>query len=188
MKKPTVAKKDVKKLKREFASLHKAENPLLVEIEKNIISKVPKDKLEIFYRTVIAAETMLFDPKTHANMELIKSPASRKTPVETISNGVAGLMYLLYMQSKNTLPPEAVVYGGIIAACVVWDFAERGLKMPVTPEIVSDTTQLMCEKLFTKMGISPEQLRDAILSGKKEIEDYQAHQTHFNKKFPKGAK
>lgn len=171
-------------LKEQFKAVVKSENPMLTKIETDITAKVPKDKLELFYRTIIAAETMLFNPKTHANMELIKNPESRTKPVETISNGVAGLLNLLYVQSRRTLPMEVIVYGGIVVCCVVWDFAERGLNIPITPQVISQTTKLMCEKLFNKMGISPEQLREAIISGKREINDYYAQQAHLEKKMP----
>lgn len=181
-------KNETAKLRRTFNSLHKAENKMLIQIENDIIAKVPKDKLEIFYRTLIAAETLLFDEKSHQNMELIKNPMSRNRPVETIATGVAGLMWLLYQQSKKTLPVEAIIYGGIVSACVVWDFAERGLNMAITPELVSETTQLMCEKVFEHMGITPEQLKEAIVSGKKEIDDYHAQQAHLNKKMPSAVK
>ena len=127
---------------------------------------------------------MLFDPKTHQNMELIKNPMSRNTPVETIANGVAGLMWLLYQQSKKTLPTESMIYGGIVAACMVWDFAERGLKMTITSDLIAQTTQLMCEKLFEHMGITPDQLKEAITHGHNEIQQYQAQQAHLNKKMP----
>lgn len=175
---------NIKQLKAKFQSVVKSENPMLVKIESDITAKVPKDKLELFYRTIIAAETMLFDPKTHSNMELIKNPKSRDNPVETIASGVAGLMNLLYVQSRRTLPTEVVIYGGIVIACVVWDFAERGLNIPISPKIIAQTTQLMCEKLFKSLGVSPEQLRDAIISGKKEINDYYAQQAHLEKKMP----
>ena len=166
----------ISQLKSQFNSALKTENPLLVKIEKDITAQVPKDKLESFYRTVIAAETLLFDPKTHQNMELIKNPMSRNAPVETIANGVAGLMWLLYQQSGKKLSTESMVYGGIVAACMVWDFAERGLKMEITADLVSDTTKLMCEKLFEHMGITPEQLKEAIEHGHNEIQQYQAQQ------------
>ena len=49
-------------------------NQMLIDIEKNIESKVSKENKARYNKTVLAAETMMFDPSTHANMELVKNP------------------------------------------------------------------------------------------------------------------
>lgn len=157
-------------------------NQMLIDIQRNIEAKVSKENKERYDKTVLAAETMLFDPKTHANMELVRNPESQKTPVQTISKGVSGLMWLLYQQSKQTLPAEVLIYAGTTTICKVLDFAERGLKLEITPQIISDTVQRTSERLFEKMGVTPEQLRAAIAQGKKEIDDYQTHQQYVGNK------
>lgn len=157
-------------------------NQMLIDIQQNIEAKVSKENKERYDKTVLAAETMLFDPKTHANMELVRNPQSQSTPVQTISKGVSGLMWLLYQQSKQTLPAEVLIYAGTTTICKVLDFAERGLKLEITPQIISDTVQRTSERLFEKMGVTPEQLRAAIAQGKKEIDDYQTHQNYVGNK------
>jgi hypothetical protein len=160
----------------------KMTNQMLIDIEQNIEAKVSKENKSRYAKTVLAAETMLFDPKTHANMELVRNPESQKTPVQTISKGVSGLMWLLYQQSKQTLPAEVLIYAGTTTICKVLDFAERGLKLEITPQIISDTVQRTSERLFEKMGVTPDQLRNAIAQGKKEIDDYQTHQQYVGNK------
>lgn len=159
-----------------------AVNKMLLDIEANIESKVSKENKERYHKTVLAADTMLFDPKTHANMQLVKNPESRTKPVETISEGVAGLMWLLYQQSKRSMPAEVLIYSGTTTICHVLDYAERGLKLDITPQIISDTVRRCSEKLFEKMGITPDQLKTAIAQGKKEVEDYQQHQEYVGGK------
>lgn len=158
------------------------QNHMLIAIEKNIDEKVSKENRKTFDRTVLAAETLMFSPDTHANMELVRNPASRDNPVTTISKGVSGLMWLLYVQSKRSIPMESLIYAGTIAICKALDFAERGLKIEITPEIISATVQKTSERLFEKMGVTPEQLREAIANGKKEIEDYQTHREYLGGK------
>lgn len=160
----------------------KMTNQMLIDIQSDIENRVSKENKERFDKTVLAAETMLFDPKTHANMELVKNPESRNNPVVTISKGVSGLMWLLYQQSKRSLPAEVLIFAGTVTICKVLDFAERGLKIPITPEIIANTVQRTSERLFEKMGITPDQLRQAIAQGKKEIDDYQQHQSYMGNK------
>lgn len=158
------------------------QNPMLIAIEKNITDKVTKENKKTFDRTVLAAETLMFSPDTHANMELVRNPQSRNDPVTTISKGVSGLMWLLYVQSKRSIPMESLIYAGTIAICKALDFAERGLKIQITPEIIGATVQKTSERLFEKMGVTPEQLREAIVNGRKEIESYQTHQQYLGDK------
>ena len=77
---------------------------------------------------------------------------------------------------------EVLIYSATTVICHVLDFAERGLKMEITPETISQTVQQASEKLFEKMGITPEQLKQAIAQGKKEIDDYQTHQDYLGNK------
>lgn len=157
-------------------------NEMLIQIQKNIESKVSPENKQRYDKTVLAAETLMFDPKTHQNMELVKNPASQQNLVETVSKGVSGLMWLLYQQSKRSLPAEVLIYAGTTTICKVLDFAERGLRLPVTPDIIAQTTKRTTDKLFEQMGITPEQLKAAITQGKQEIEDYQQHGKYVNDK------
>lgn len=157
-------------------------NQMLIDIQHNIEAKVSPENKQRYDKTVLAAETLMFDPKTHQNMELVKNPASQQNLVETVSKGVSGLMWLLYQQSKRSLPAEVLIYAGTTTICKVLDFAERGLRLPVTPDIIAQTTKRTTDKLFEHMGITPEQLKAAITQGKQEIEDYQQHGKYVNDK------
>lgn len=157
-------------------------NQMLIDIQHNIEAKVSPENKQRYDKTVLAAETLMFDPKTHQNMELVKNPDSQSNLVETVSKGVSGLMWLLYQQSKKSLPAEVLIYAGTTTICKVLDFAERGLRLPVTPEIISQTTKRTTDRLFDHMGITPEQLKAAITQGKAEIEDYQQHGKYVDDK------
>ena len=159
-------------------------NPMLVQIENEITARVSKENKVSFERVIIAAETLLFDPKTHQNMSLIKDPASRSNIPETVSDGIAGLMWLLYVQSKRKMPYEVFIYSGIVIITKVLDFAERGLKLVVTGEMIARTVQYACEKLFEKMGITPDQLMKEVRTGRSTIEEYHKHQAYLNAKMP----
>lgn len=169
-------------------------NPILTNIISGIEQHVSKPNLPAYHNVVLAGKKILFDPTTHANMELVKNPASRKDPVNTISQGVAGLMYLMYLQSKQKMPIEVLIMAAITMMCEVYDFAETGLGVQVTPDGVANTTQQLAELLFRKLGITPEQLNHAIAVGHQEIQDHQAKQAaaqggmmNPNQPMPQGA-
>lgn len=151
-------------------------NPLLTTIITNITAHVPPENKQEFDRVTLAGKKILFDPKFHANMELVKNPASRENPVDTISTGVTGLLWLLYLKSNKTLDPKSLVMAGAIFMCEVYDFAERAYQIPVTNETVAETWKQTCSKIFMKLGVTPEKLQEAIQKGKAEIEQHQANQ------------
>ncbi len=149
-------------------------NPILEKIKDTIRAKVTAPNKQDFERVVTAGKKIMFDKKTHANLEMIKNPEARKDPINTVSKGIAGLMWVMYMQSKQSMSPEVLVMAGIVLMCEFFDFAERGLGIEITNEVVARTTQNLAEILIKKLGITPDQLQQAILTGKKEIDDYQS--------------
>ncbi len=151
-------------------------NQILTNIESGILAHVSPENKQMLDKAVLAGQKIMFDPQTHANMELVKNPESRKTPVQTLSKGVAGLMWLMYMQSHKSMPPEVVVMAGTILMCKAIDFAERGLGIQFNNDMIAEAMKLLTEQLFTKMGVSPEQLQDAIQKGHNDIQSYHQDQ------------
>jgi hypothetical protein len=151
-------------------------NPVLQQIEDNISQNVLPDDKAAFDNAVEAGKRILFDPNSHQNMELIKNPKSRENPAETISTGIVGLGLMMYEESDRTLPPGALICACIVLICEVLDFSERGLGIEITNELVAQTTKLFMEKMFIKLGVQPEQLQEAIMKGKGEIQQHLAGQ------------
>ncbi len=147
-------------------------NPLLQKIIDGVTEKVIPDNQDEFNRVVLAGKKIMFDPKTHANMELVKNPQSRKDPIGTISKGITGLMWVMYQQSHQSMKPQVMVYAGIVLMCHAFDFAERGLGIKVTPDIVARTTEALAQAILERLGITPDILQQKILEGKQEIDDY----------------
>lgn len=149
-------------------------NPILAKIEQDIGAQVQPNDKQAFDNAVEAGKRILFDPSTHQNMELIKNPASRQDPVNTIANGVVGLGYLMYQQSKRTLPAGALIPACVVLICEVYDFSERGLGVTISKEIVARTVQAFMAQMFTKLGVSPDALHQAIIKGQGEIKQHLA--------------
>jgi hypothetical protein len=151
-------------------------NPLLTKIQQDLRAKVellakknPRILTE-YDKAIEAGKIMLFDKKTHAHMEMVKNPDALNDPVKTISTGIAGLTWLMYQQSKKTMKPEVMIMSATALMCEAFDFAERGKGLQLTPAMIAQTTRLLAEKLFAKLGITPEQLQQAIATGHDEIQ------------------
>lgn len=134
---------------------------------KNIVIGVKK--------TVTAGLIILFDKKTHQNMEIIKNPESRRNPVKTLSTGITGLGWLLFMESKQQMPYEVLIIAGEILMCEVYDFFERSFGFKIDEQMVSKTTRKLAENLMERLGVDPDMLNKQIETGAEEIRQYRAN-------------
>lgn len=154
-------------------------NPQPQQIEQEIDAKIQQhapELYEAFKNAVRAGDKIMFDPKTHQNLEMIKNPETRKDPVNTIAKGITGLMWLMYQQSRQQMDLQVMIASGIVLLMHAIDFAERGLKITFDAKMIGDATQTLAYLLMKRLGISPEQLGEAIKTGAGEIKQHQAGQ------------
>ena len=152
-------------------------NPQLKQIEDEISRKVKEfapENYTAFQKAVIAGDKIMFDPKTHQHMELVRNPESRKTPVETVAKGVTGLMWVMYRQSRQTMDLQVMIAAGTVLLMHAIDFAERGMRIQFDAQMIGDAAKTLAYLLMKKLGISPEQLNEAIQKGADEIQQHQA--------------
>ena len=143
--------------------------PILEQIVQNITAKVPENEKQMFQRWCIAGQKIMFDPKAHQNMTLVKDPESRKVPALTIAKGVSGLIWIMYNQAgKPQLTNDLIQVMGftaIVLMCHAIDFAEQSLKIEFTPQMISECTKWLVQHLFEKAGVGPDQLQAMIDKG-----------------------
>jgi len=151
-------------------------NPILEKIQADITAKVDPSDKEDFLNAIKAGRHILYDPSTHQNMELIKNPASRKDPVNTVSKGVAGLGYVMYQQSNRQMSPNVLIPALMMLACDVLDFGEMAGWFKVDAPMVAAITKELVAEIFKKLGVKPEDLQAAIQKGKSELDAHQAGQ------------
>lgn len=144
-------------------------NPILAKVQESVVAKVPDDDKEDFYNVIKAGRRILYDPKTHQQLEIVKNPESRKDPVHTIANGIAGLGYILWMQSRKQMPPEVLLPALVMLMCDIMDFSEKAYGLTVSNELVAATTKEFMGQVFTKLGVRPEHLQEAIRQGQAQM-------------------
>ena len=144
-------------------------NPVLTQIVQNISAHVPQNEQQLFQRWCIAGQKIMFDPKTHQNMQLVKNPAARQNLVPTIAQGVSGLIWIMYNQAGKPKFTSEIVrvmgFSAIVLMCHAIDFAEQSLKINFTPQMISDCTKWLVQHLFERAGVGPDQLQSMIDKG-----------------------
>jgi len=151
-------------------------NPLLTKITQDIEAKVAPENLQAYHKAVTAGLTIMFNPKTHQHLELVKNPESRKDPVRTLANGITGLVWLMFQQSKQSMKAEVLVMAAVTLFCHAADFAEQSYGIQLTNEQIAQATRILAENLMKKLGITPAQLQDAINKGGAHIKAQQSLQ------------
>jgi hypothetical protein len=142
-------------------------NPTLQKIRESISEKVSPQNKEAFEKAVIAGNKIMFeDENTHSHLQIVQNPAGvRQNPPQAVAQGVSGLMWVLYMQSKQTMQYEVLIMAGVVMLCEAIDFAERGLGIPFDSKMIATATKILAESLFNRLNISPEMLQEAIQKG-----------------------
>jgi len=144
------------------------QNPLLKQVEAGIEKQVPTDIREAYDRIVVAGMKIMFDEKSHGNMQLVKDPQAKNDIVGSVSKGIAGLMYIMHEQSRGpnggepTMPLEPAVLASITLMTKSLDFAERGLGVRIDRQILADCTEATAEQVLRKFNISQEQVEEVV--------------------------
>jgi len=149
-------------------------NPILEKIQNDVAEKVTEANQQAFANAVKAGVKIMFDPNMNKQLELVKNPESRKQPIPTIANGIAGLMWAMYKKSGDQMKPEVMVMAGIVLMAHAIDFAERSYDIPFDAGMIAATSKLLAERIFVKLGITQEHLQQAINQGTEEISQYLA--------------
>jgi hypothetical protein len=152
-------------------------NEILTRIKQEIAAKVSPQNKEAFEKAVIAGNKIMFeDENTHSHLEIVKNPEGvRQNPPQAVAQGVAGLMYVMFMQSKQTMKYEVLIMAGVVLLCEAIDFAERGLGIQFDNKMIATATKILAENLFNKLGITPEILQDAIRKGQSAVQNQSAN-------------
>lgn len=148
-------------------------NEILTRIKQEIAAKVSPQNKEAFEKAVIAGNKIMFENQdSHSHLEIVKNPEGvRQNPPQAVAQGVSGLMWVLYMQSKQTMPYEVLIMAGVVMLCEAIDFAERGLGIPFDNKAIAQATKILAESLFNKMGVTPEMLQEAIRKGQSAVQN-----------------
>ena len=85
-------------------------------------------------RIVLAGKKVMFSKQSHQMM--LKELEGPGTLAQKLGQGVAGLMALLWQESKQSLPPQLLIPAGMVLVAVAADFLRKG-GMDVTDQDVA---------------------------------------------------
>lgn len=106
-------------------------------------------------RIVLAGRRVMFDSRSHKMfLEQLDGPG---TIAQKLGQGVAGLMGLLWQESRQSLPPELLIPSGMCLVAVAADFLRKG-GMDVSDEDVAGGIEALVTALLQAGGVDPEKV------------------------------
>ena len=108
-------------------------------------------------KIVLAGQRVMFDAKTHKMfLEQLDGPG---TTAQKLGQGVAGLMGLLWQESRQSLPPELLIPAGMCLVAVAADFLRKG-GMDVSDEDVAGGIEALVTALLQAGGVDPDKMAE----------------------------
>ena len=115
-------------------------------------------------KIVLAGKRVMFDSRSHKMfLEQLDGPG---TIAQKLGQGVAGLMGLLWQESRQSLPPELLIPGGMCLVAVAADFLRKG-GMDVTDQDVAGGIEALVTALLQAGGVDPDKVAEIGARGAK---------------------
>jgi len=121
-------------------------------------------------RIVLAGKKVMFSKQSHQMM--LRELEGPGTLAQKLGQGVAGLMALLWQESKQSLPPQLLIPGGMILVTVAADFL-RQAGQSVTDQDIGQGIEAMVTALLHASGADPDKVAE-IGGGKAKANDITA--------------
>lgn len=108
-------------------------------------------------KIVLAGKKVMFSKESHhLFLDQLDGPG---TIAQKLGQGVAGLMGLLWQESKRSLPPQLLIPAGMVLVSVAADFLKKG-GMDVTDQDIAGGIEALVTALLQAGGVDPDKLAD----------------------------
>lgn len=137
------------------------ESPRTQEIRDQIMQGAPPEMKSDIDRIVTAGRRLMFDPKTHQMMLQQLQSMKGGNEADSLAQGIAALMTLIKNEAKGPFPMPAVMPAAVILLMEAIDFLAEAGRIQASDDLIAEATQELTGYLMKKMGIGPEQIRQA---------------------------
>lgn len=108
-------------------------------------------------KIVLAGKRVMFSEQSHKMfLEQLDGPGPTD---QKLGQGVAGLMGLLWQESRQSLPPELLIPAGMVLVAVAADFLRKG-GMDVSDQEVAGGIEALVTALLKAGGVDPDKMAE----------------------------
>lgn len=116
--------------------------------------QLPSNLQNAYDRVVLAGMKVMFDKQTHQMMlDEMNKPGAID---DKLSQGIIGLMLMLWKQSNQTMPPQVIIPAAIELLMQAADFVEKSKTAQITDQDISAALQKAVFGIMQEFGIDPD--------------------------------
>lgn len=134
-------------------------NPLLEESQAAILQQADERLRPVIMKLVAAGQEVMYSEKTRQMM--VEQLGDGQDP-EAVGAAVAKLTGILFNQSKNTAPMQALIPAANLLMLEGLQFLEDAGTIQVTPQSLAQYTMATNSSLLQMLGVTPEKLQGMI--------------------------
>jgi len=157
---------------------------LLEKTKQKIEESVPEKAKKMFTTIVANGMKLMWSKETHQTMReyIRESVQSPETIPDAVAAGIRGIIRMLLQASKTKPDPNEIFYGAsypaaLVLMCDALEFVEVSKKIPITNDIIAETTKAVVAQLNALYGIKKETLDAAMQHAQKTQQERDAAQT-----------
>jgi hypothetical protein len=100
---------------------------------------VPANMRPVLDKVVLSGMRIMFDKQSH---EMAMAELDKPGPLaERLSNGIIALMFMLWKQSNQTIPPQMIVPATLILTLRAFEFLQMSKDPEATKQVLGETVQ-----------------------------------------------
>lgn len=122
-----------------------------VDVDKIIATmKVPPNLKSIYDKTVLSGLRIMFSKDSFSMFEdQLNKPGNL---AQKMSEGIVGLMYMLWDQSNKTLPPQIMIPVGVTLTLKAFDFLQKSKDPEATKQVLGDAVDGTMQGIMRAFG------------------------------------
>jgi hypothetical protein len=118
---------------------------------------IPPEFKSKYDAIVLSGMRIMFDKRSHKEMFL--SQLDKPGPMaKKIGDGIVALMYMLWQQSNQTLPPQLIVPTTFCLTLEAFDFLQKSGEPEATKEVLGEAVDISTSTIMQKFGVDEAQL------------------------------
>jgi hypothetical protein len=141
--------------------------PTEINVDKlvsDIDGKIPANLKPIYQKAVLSGERIMFDKQSH---KMLLDELEKPDPMpDKIANGMIALIYMLWTQSNQTLPPQIIVPLTVVLTLRAFEFLQKSGEPDATKEVLGEAMALATTGIMAKFGVNEDQLPGLVKGGR----------------------
>lgn len=159
---------------------------LLDRTQQKIEASVPEKAKKMYVTIVANGKKLMWSKETHTTMkEYVNEGIQSEEDIPgVVAGGMRGIIRMLLTASKTKPDPNEIFYAAsypaaLVLMCDALEYVETAKKIPITNEILAETTKETVAQINAFYGIKKETIDAAMKHTQQKQAEFEANPTQF---------